>query len=76
MIDKENMKEAIGCLKYLISGDCCDTQFDYIEEVELGIKALKACQKLAELIAKQETLGGVPMSFIKKIKTILEKVDV
>lgn len=33
--------EAISNLKYLISEDCTDTKFDYIDEIELAIKALE-----------------------------------
>lgn len=33
--------EAIENLEYLISGDCCDTQMDYVEEIELAIAALR-----------------------------------
>ena len=34
-------EEAIEGLNYLISDDCTDTQHDYIEEIELAIKALE-----------------------------------
>ena len=28
-------------LKYLISEDCCDTQMDYVDEIEIAIQALE-----------------------------------
>ena len=34
-------EEALEGLKYLISEDCTDTQFDYREEIELAIEALE-----------------------------------
>ena len=33
-------EEAIENLKYLISEDCCDTQMDYVDEIEMAIQAL------------------------------------
>lgn len=32
---------AIKNLRYLISGECCDTQMDYVEEIEMAIAALE-----------------------------------
>ena len=34
-------EEAIENLKYLISEDCCDTQMDYVDEIEIAIQALE-----------------------------------
>lgn len=34
-------QEAIENLKYLISGDCTDTQTDFVEEIEMAINALE-----------------------------------
>lgn len=34
-------KEAIGNLEYLISEDCTDSQFDFVDEVKFAIEALK-----------------------------------
>ena len=34
-------KEVIEALEYLISGDCCDTQYDYVREIEEAIRLLK-----------------------------------
>ena len=31
----------IGALQYLISGECTDTQFDYLDEIEAAITLLK-----------------------------------
>ena len=38
MIDREKVIEA---LQYLISGECTDTQFDYLDEIEAAIAMLK-----------------------------------
>ena len=35
------IQEAIESLKYLISGDCTDTQMDFVEEIEMAINALE-----------------------------------
>ena len=35
------LEEAIENLKYLISEDCCDTQMDYVDEIEIAIQALE-----------------------------------
>ena len=35
------LDEVIENLKYLVSDSCTDTQFDYIEEIEIATKALK-----------------------------------
>ena len=35
------VQEIIGDLKYLISDNCTETQNDYVEEIELAIKALE-----------------------------------
>lgn len=34
-------QEVIKALEYLISGDCCDTQYDYVREIEEAIDLLK-----------------------------------
>lgn len=36
-----NVREAIESLSYLISGECTDTQMDYVEEIEMAISALE-----------------------------------
>lgn len=36
-------REAIENLKYLISGECCDSHMDYIEEIEMAITDMKIC---------------------------------
>lgn len=38
-------KEAIDNLKYLISDESTDTQFDYIEEIKIAIKAMEEIDK-------------------------------
>lgn len=35
------IEDAIKNLKYLISGDCCDTQMDYIDEIGMAIDSLE-----------------------------------
>lgn len=35
------LDEVIENLEYLVSDSCTDTQFDYIEEIEIATKALK-----------------------------------
>lgn len=37
-------REAIENLKYLISGECCDSHMDYIEEIEMAIADMKICE--------------------------------
>ena len=34
-------KEAIDNLKYMISGDCTDTQVDFVDEIDMAIEALE-----------------------------------
>jgi hypothetical protein len=36
-------REAIENLEYLISGECCDSHMDYIEEIEMAITDMKIC---------------------------------
>ena len=38
MLDRNTVIEA---LQYLISGECTDTQFDYLDEIEAAIAMLK-----------------------------------
>ena len=35
------IEEVIDNLNYLISGDCTDTQMDYVKEIEFAIEALE-----------------------------------
>lgn len=35
------MDKVVNALEYLISGDCCDTQFDYVDEIQQAINLLK-----------------------------------
>ena len=41
---KMTTKKAIDNLEYLISEDCTESQFDYIDEIEMAIEALKKVQ--------------------------------
>ncbi len=36
-------REAIEALKYLISGECTDTQMDYVDEIKMAITDMKIC---------------------------------
>lgn len=38
---KLELNEVIENLEYLVSDSCTDTQFDYLEEIEIATKALK-----------------------------------
>lgn len=46
-------EEAREGLRYLISDDCTDSQFDYIDEIETAIKSLQAWDEVLEFINKQ-----------------------
>lgn len=35
------LDEVIENLEYLVSDSCTDTQFDYVEEIEIATKSLK-----------------------------------
>lgn len=37
-------REAIEALEYLISGECTDTQMDYIDEIKMAITDMKICE--------------------------------
>lgn len=43
------VQEAIKNLQYLITDDCTDTQFDYIEEIKLAISALEKQESLKSI---------------------------
>lgn len=45
-------KEVIGNLKYLISEDCTDTQFDYADEIEIAIRVMESQEDLQSKINK------------------------
>lgn len=36
-------REAIEALEYLISGECTDTQMDYVDEIQMAITDMKIC---------------------------------
>ena len=36
-------REAIESLEYLISGECTDTQMDYVDEIQMAITDMKIC---------------------------------
>lgn len=47
-------KQAINGLKYLISDECTDSQYGFVEEIETAIKALeKQVEKKPKKIGKQ-----------------------
>ena len=37
-------REAIEALEYLISGECADTQMDYVAEIQMAINDMKICE--------------------------------
>lgn len=41
MLNCNELNELIETLEFLISEDCTDTQFDYADDIETAIKALK-----------------------------------
>lgn len=45
-------KEVIDNLKYLISKDCTDTQFDYADEIEIAIRVMESQEDLRSKIDK------------------------
>ena len=45
-------KEVIENLKYLISEDCTDTQFDYADEIEIAIRVMESQEDLRSKINK------------------------
>lgn len=45
-------KEVIEKLKYLISEDCTDTQFDYSDEIEIAIRVMESQEDLRSKIDK------------------------
>ena len=80
-------KEVIKNLKYLISEDCTDTQFDYADEIEIAIRVMESQEDLSSKIDKaieeindmptigyyEEPLGSRPMVFKDDILTILKR---
>lgn len=48
MPDREKVIEA---LQYLISGECTDTQFDYLDEIEAAIAMLKEQEPVKPCVA-------------------------
>ena len=45
-------KEVIENLKYLISEDCTDTQFDYADEIEIAIRVMESQEDMSSKIDK------------------------
>ena len=45
-------KEVIESLKYLISENCTDTQFDYADEIEIAIRVMESQEDLRSKIDK------------------------
>lgn len=48
-------KEVIENLKYLISEDCTDTQFDYADEIEIAIRVMESQEDLHSKINKAKS---------------------
>lgn len=58
MPDRERIIEA---LQYLISGECTDTQFDYLDEIEAAIALLK------EQEAKMKHCNDITLEYAKEV---------
>jgi hypothetical protein len=41
-MNADEIERAIESLEYLIGGDCCDNQMDFVEEIELALAALRS----------------------------------
>ncbi len=75
-------EEVIENLKYLISEDCTDTQFDYADEIEIAIKVMESQEDLRSKIdkaireIKQEIQNGTIKinSGNEKLFTILKEI--
>ena len=48
-------KEVVENLKYLISEDCTDTQFDYADEIEIAIRVMESQEDLWSKTTKAKT---------------------
>lgn len=48
----DDWKEVIENLKYLISEDCTDTQFDYADEIETAIRVMESQEDLRSKVDK------------------------
>jgi hypothetical protein len=42
-VGMKTRREAIENLEYLISGECCDSHMDYVDEIEMAITDMKIC---------------------------------
>lgn len=59
-------EEAIDNLKYLISDDCTDNHFDYVDEIEMAIEAL---EKQIELEKAMKFIEGYAFKDEKRVYT-------
>ncbi len=75
--------EVIENLKYLISEDCTDTQFDYEDEIDIAIKVMesqedlrskinKAIEEIEELAKYEMTRFSEDVMYHKALKKCLE----
>lgn len=70
-------KEVIENLKYLISEDCTDTQFDYADEIEIAIRVMESNNvversKIDKAIEENEKLK-LENATLKKSNEMLQK---
>lgn len=54
------VQETIDDLEYLIGGECTDTQHDYIEQIELAVKALKKQIPKKPILDKIQNFQYIP----------------
>lgn len=69
-------REAIGALEYLISGECTDTQMDYVDEIRMAINDMKICEAnnagwISVMVRKPEAIPGTGEYFRKENKPVL-----
>lgn len=60
-------KDVIAALEYLISGECTDNQFDYMEEIEEAIKLLKAQESRVLTLEELKTIGDKDAVYLETI---------
>ena len=75
---QESIQEVVENLKYLISGDCTDTQSDYVDEIETAIRVIEKFEKIKHIVDRPtgnnaEEKAYNYMMIIKDIKEVLEQ---
>lgn len=66
-----DIERAIESLEYFISGDCCGNQMDFVEEIEMGITALR--EKAERDKGCEHCLLGLEIAYNAKSKHINSK---